>query len=771
MTLRFAALVRPFIAALLLVVGLHLPAAARGRPFTAADAIEMTTIVEPVVGRRLFAVGEPPLSPDGSHFFIVTSRGDVAGNHNEHQLLVFSTEAVAAFLRNEQRDAGAVTAATFRSNSNRPGIWKARWLSNDRIAFLAENPGETSQVHVVGRDGSGLRRLTAHPTGIIDFDTNDSGGVVFAGLVPGGWSESEQNGVVIGVEPLWDLHERNRGSSFYRKIRFHAQGPDGPARPVDMAPFEVRGGGAFGMWLAPDGRHAVSLIHVANSPESWWSDYAPVASNDHFSIAGARGAFRGFTSEHREVFLQYVLIDMASGTMRPLVDAPAGLYFGGIGVSAHWLDSDRVVLTNTFLPLSGVARAERERRRAAPAVVVADVRSRAIERITDLPVPRTGTATSGELFGSSLAAPDLLTLNFLGREGPRSQSWRRSGSGWSEVPTPGAAGRPFTLDFPQDINTPPELRAMPTGGGGPKLLTGLNPQLADIEMSRAEVVEWQTADGRTIRAGLVPPVGARPDRRYPLVIQTHGFEPGSFLVTGPGGSPSGFAARALAAQGIAVLQVPDIATGANRAELDRQMQAYRGGIDLLVARGLVDPARVGMHGWSRTGTYVQHAATFSDLNLKAASVSDPDYLSQLHYALYFGAGYPGMINDERLIGAPLWGEEGARAWAQHDPMLHIHRFTAPIRMEMYGRTLGGWWDVYAVLRRNGRPAEYVYYPNGQHVLTRPREQLMSQQGNVDWYRFWLLGEEDRDPAKAAQYRRWRAMREEAARPPVTARGG
>ena len=77
-------------------------------------------------------------------------------------------------------------------------------------------------------------------------------------------------------------------------------------------------------------------------------------------------------------------------------------------------------------------------------------------------------------------------------------------------------------------------------------------------------------------------------------------------------------------------------------------------------------------------------------------------------------------------------------------------------------------DVYTALRRNGRPAEYVYYPDGQHVLTRPREQLTSQQGNVDWYRFWLAGEEDRDPAKAEQYRRWRAMREEAARPPVAA---
>jgi len=33
------------------------------------------------------------------------------------------------------------------------------------------------------------------------------------------------------------------------------------------------------------------------------------------------------------------------------------------------------------------------------------------------------------------------------------------------------------------------------------------------------------------------------------------------------------------------------------------------------------------------------------------------------------------------------------------------------------------------------------------------------QGNVDWFCFWLKGEEDRDPAKAEQYARWHDLRE------------
>jgi hypothetical protein len=36
--------------------------------------------------------------------------------------------------------------------------------------------------------------------------------------------------------------------------------------------------------------------------------------------------------------------------------------------------------------------------------------------------------------------------------------------------------------------------------------------------------------------------------------------------------------------------------------------------------------------------------------------------------------------------------------------------------------------------------------------------MTSQQGNVDWFCFWLKGEEDPGPAKAEQYERWRELR-------------
>jgi hypothetical protein len=57
-----------------------------------------------------------------------------------------------------------------------------------------------------------------------------------------------------------------------------------------------------------------------------------------------------------------------------------------------------------------------------------------------------------------------------------------------------------------------------------------------------------------------------------------------------------------------------------------------------------------------------------------------------------------------------------------------------------------------------KPVDLIYFPMGQHIHQVPLERLESQQGDIDWFRFWLKNEEDLDPGKRPQYQRWEAMR-------------
>ncbi len=68
------------------------------------------------------------------------------------------------------------------------------------------------------------------------------------------------------------------------------------------------------------------------------------------------------------------------------------------------------------------------------------------------------------------------------------------------------------------------------------------------------------------------------------------------------------------------------------------------------------------------------------------------------------------------------------------------------------------WELFTSLSRLEKPVKLIYLQDGSHTLEKPWDRMISQQGNVDWFTFWLKGEEDPQPAKAEQYTRWRELR-------------
>src|SRR5260370_21878443 len=103
--------------------------------------------------------------------------------------------------------------------------------------------------------------------------------------------------------------------------------------------------------------------------------------------------------------------------------------------------------------------------------------------------------------------------------------------------------------------------------------------------------------------------------------------------------------------------------------------------------------------------------------------------------------------------------KGLESWIDRSPGFHLDRVQTPLRiMALNPASLIAEWEWFSALRRLRRPVEMIYIHQGAHVLERPSERMISQQGNVDWFVFWLKGEEDPDPAKKYQYDRWRELR-------------
>src|SRR5215469_16255465 len=65
---------------------------------------------------------------------------------------------------------------------------------------------------------------------------------------------------------------------------------------------------------------------------------------------------------------------------------------------------------------------------------------------------------------------------------------------------------------------------------------------------------------------------------------------------------------------------------------------------------------------------------------------------------------------------------------------------------------------FPVLTRLGKPVEVMYIPDGTHILEKPWDRMIPEQGDVGWFCFWLRNIEGPALGKAEQCKRRRQLR-------------
>jgi len=332
------------------------------------------------------------------------------------------------------------------------------------------------------------------------------------------------------------------------------------------------------------------------------------------------------------------------------------------------------------------------------------------------------------------------------------------------------------VELREDTNTPPALYATDLRSKRAEKIYDPNPGFLDrYSLGRTEVVHWRDSSNRPWSGLLYYPIGYQPGHRYPLVIQTHGYLTGSFGFALAGGYPTAYAAQPLANRGIAVLclRFPDRFEEEGLWEkymnTPREPQTVMAGtvsaIEHLRKIGLVNPGRVGLVGFSRTGWYVEYILTHSDYPFAAAIAADGEHYSYGEYILSSNVQKKDM---EKATGAPPFGP-GLAAWLREAVGFNMDKIHTPLRLEEdsdYIWSVIGQWEIYGNMRRLERPVDYHFAPDldipdlyngGSHPLVNPIQRLASQGGTVDWFDFWFNGREDASSAKSDQYRLWEKL--------------
>ena len=273
-----------------------------------------------------------------------------------------------------------------------------------------------------------------------------------------------------------------------------------------------------------------------------------------------------------------------------------------------------------------------------------------------------------------------------------------------------------------DDTSPAEVYALDAGKLR-KLTHHNDAWLAAVKLGEVEELRFRSRDGTEIHGLLVKPPGFVSGRRYPTVLWIHGGPNGQDaheMVTGG----DQFKRQLLAAGGYVVFGINYRGSSARgRAFADailadwghKEVEDLLAGTDHLIARGIADPERLGIGGWSYGGILTDYVIA-SDRRFKVA-FSGAGSANVL--AMYGSDEYIIQYNNE--LGVP-WANT-ARWLKLSYPFLHADRIHTPT-LFMGGTSdfdvpLIGGEQMYQALRTLGVPTKLIIYPGEYHELKRP----------------------------------------------------
>ncbi|MGE3273666.1 MAG: prolyl oligopeptidase family serine peptidase [Vicinamibacterales bacterium] len=548
------------------------------------------------------------------------------------------------------------------------GSYMPRWAPDGRtLAFLSDRDGP-AQIYLLPMAGGDALPLTDLSSGIRSF----------------AWAPDGRRIAFIAPEPRSEMDQARRD-----------EGDD--ARVVDT-----------------DDRHSrVWMVDVAGGAparltgEPWAvSDLAWLPAGDALVLQATR---RPASDENTDEICR---LSLASGAMTPLV-TPRGP-FGGLTVSPDgralaWVGARVDGPTGHDLFLGGPGH---------------DTPRNLTARTVDRPVSGVQWTADGRLaavvqegFESRLATVASTGAVATLLDTPVHPSAFSTGPG--------------VVAFTGETTTrAPELW-IATGGGAPRVATHLNDDWEHPPLVTPEPFTYSSFDHTAIEARLLLPPGRAPGARLPTIVLIHGgptgrwsdrFEPWGQLLVSRGYAVFYPNIRGSSGYGFDFL-------ASNRGDWGGgDFKDVMAGVDALVARGVADPDRLGIGGWSYGGYMSEWAITQTD-RFKAAVVGAG--LSDL--ASEFGTE-AGPAYDEWFYGLPYEKLDG---FIKSSPVTFIKQAKTPTLIlqgtEDTTDPQGQSDQLYRPLKRYGVDVEYVLYPREGHGLREERHLLDRLERIIAWY--------------------------------------
>jgi dipeptidyl aminopeptidase/acylaminoacyl peptidase len=264
---------------------------------------------------------------------------------------------------------------------------------------------------------------------------------------------------------------------------------------------------------------------------------------------------------------------------------------------------------------------------------------------------------------------------------------------------------------------PPEIWRVAGDFRTPQRLFLLNPDLEDVALSTACLIEWRAPDGQTRQGALLLPPTYVEGERVPLIVQIYGGKIASDIVHQFGfGGHWVDNAQLLASRGYAVLY-PDLPLE-NRDPLRQLPAQVLPAVNRVIDLGIADPERLGLMGHSYGG-YCVLALLTQTMRFRAAVCSAGTVnLTSVYGTLtvngdsqWLGWSESGQA---RLGGSP-W--ERREAYIENSPLFYMDRIRTPVLLVHGSEDIGmsaQAGEAFSALRRLGQRVELRRYRGEGH---------------------------------------------------------
>jgi dipeptidyl aminopeptidase/acylaminoacyl peptidase len=281
--------------------------------------------------------------------------------------------------------------------------------------------------------------------------------------------------------------------------------------------------------------------------------------------------------------------------------------------------------------------------------------------------------------------------------------------------------------------------------GSPVQITHINKRFEGKKIARTELVRWKGALDEEVEGILYYPQDYKPEQRHPLVVMIHG---GPTLVDHDAWKETWHYPHNLYTQRGAFVFAPNYhgssnyglkwaesIGGGNYYELE--VPDIEKGVDHLIGRGLVDPEKLGVMGWSN-GSLLTIALTTRTTRYKAAGAGAGvvDWASDWANA-YFGASF----NNYYFGKSPL---EDPQRYLEKSPFYRLDRVRTPtiIFFGENDRTVApsqGWMHYRALQQLGNTDVRFVMFPAAGHILRRITHQRRKIEEELAWFDKYLFG--------------------------------